>query len=169
VEQEPANELVGTERHDLLPVDARPAFLGALRRDRWCEDYISPLCTPLSRAPEAAWPELFWDAEAPHAYRNIAGWHKGDELPAQRAHEAMLAATEQRLRIELPQVLRARLAARNGGGGSGCRLAGTGATRRRVIEQVAPADFRVSFAELSRRVFPPVERPWAAALRRQID
>jgi hypothetical protein len=77
----------------------------------------------------------------------------------------MLAATEQRLRVQLPEALRALLAAQNGGGAAAAWL-GTGAARRRVIGQVAPVEFWVSFAELSERVvFPPAERPWAERIK----
>lgn len=147
------------------PVDVRfadfDAFLAALRRDRWDDDYITPPGRPLGEMPEGAWPKLFWDSEAPNVYRNIAEWHKGDRLPALRADEAMLAAAEQRLGVHLPAGLRALLAAQNGGGAAAGWLE-TNATRRRVIEQVAPVEFWVSLAELSGRVlFPLVERPWA--------
>ncbi|USU04175.1 SMI1/KNR4 family protein [Sphingomonadaceae bacterium OTU29LAMAA1] len=150
------------------PVDMRFAdfdnFLKALRRDRWREEYVYPSGRPLGETPEEIWPKLFWDKEAPHFYRNVAEWHKGDQLPAQRADEAMLAATEQRLRVQLPESLRAVLAAQNGGGAAAAWL-GTGATRRRVIGQVAPIEFWVSFAELCERVvFPPAERPWAEGI-----
>jgi cell wall assembly regulator SMI1 len=151
------------------PVDMRFAdfdtFLAALRRDRWREDYVYPRGRPLGETPEETWPKLFWNPEAPNVYRNIAEWHKGDQLPAQRADEAMLAATEQRLRVHLPATLRTLLAAQNGGGAAAVWL-GTGATRRRVIEQIAPVEFWVSFAELSGRVvFPLAERPWAEGIK----
>jgi cell wall assembly regulator SMI1 len=150
------------------PVDMRFAdfdtFLEALRRDRWREDYVYPPGRPLAEKPEETWPKLFWDPEAPNVYRNIAEWHKGNQSPAERADEAVLTAAEQRLSVHLPATLRALLAARNGGGVAAGWL-GTGATRRRVIEQVAPIEFWVSFAELSGRViFPPAERPWAEGI-----
>lgn len=150
------------------PIDMRfpdfDTFLGALRRDRWREDYVYPPGRPLGEAPDETWPKLFWDAEAPNVYRNIAEWHKGDQLPAPRADEAALAVTEERLRVILPEALCALLAAQNGGGAAAGWL-GTGATRRRVIEQVAPVELWVSFAELSGRVaFPPAERPWAEGI-----
>lgn len=163
-DRDPAVLLVDYDSGD-DPVDMRFAdfdtFLRALRRDRWREDHVYPPGRPLGETPEGTWPKLFWDAEASHVYRNIAEWHKGDQLPARRADEALLAMTEQRLRVRLPAALRALLAAQNGGGAA-ARWLGTGATRRRVIEQVAPVEFWVNFAELSGRVvFPPAERPWA--------
>lgn len=166
-DRDPAVLLVDYDSGD-NPVDMRfadfDAFLAALRRDRWREDYVYPPGRPLAETPEETWPKLFWDTEAPNVYRNIAEWHKGDQLPAQRADEAMLAATEQRLRVQLPKAFRALLAAQNGGGAAAAWL-GTGATRRRVIGQVAPIDFWISFAELSLRVvFPPAERPWAEGI-----
>ena len=111
------------------PVDMRFAdfdtFLAALRRDRVRESYVYPPGRSLAETPEETWPKLFWDTEAPNVYRNIAEWHKGDQLPAQRADEAMLAATEQRF---------ARASAGDpacAAGGAewrrrGCRLAGDG-------------------------------------------
>jgi hypothetical protein len=95
-----------------------------------------PLGRPLGETPEGTWSQLFWDPEAPHVYRNIAEWHKGDQLPAQGVDEGMLAATEQRLRVELPEAFRVLLAVQNGGGAAAGWLR-RGATRRRVIEQVA--------------------------------
>lgn len=165
-DRDPAVLLVDYDSGD-DPVDMRFAdfdtFLAALRRDRWREDYAYPPGKPLGETPDEAWPKLFWDAKAPHVYRNIAEWHKGSQLPAQRADETMLAATEQRLRMHLPAALRVLLAAQNGGGAAG--WLGTGMTRRSVIGQVAPIDFWVSFAELSGRVvFPPAERPWAEGI-----
>ena len=165
-DRDPAVLLVDYDSGD-DPVDMRFAdfdtFLAALRRDRWREDYAYPPGKPLGETPDEAWPKLFWDAQAPHVYRNIAEWHKGNQLPAQRADETMLAATEQRLRMHLPAALRVLLAAQNGGGAAG--WLGTGMTRRSVIGQVAPIDFWVSFAELSGRVvFPPAERPWAEGI-----
>lgn len=165
--RDPAVLLVDYDSGD-DPIEMRFAdfdtFLAALRRDRWGEDYAYPPGRPLGETPEETWPKLFWDTEAPNVYRNIAEWHKGDQLPAQRADEAMFVATEQRLRVHLPATLRVLLAAQNGGGAAAGWL-GAGAARRRVIGQVAPIDFWVSFAELSGRVvFPHAEQPWAGGI-----
>lgn len=166
-DRDPAVLLVDYDSGD-DPVDMRFAdfdtFLAALRRNRGRADQIYPLGRPLAETPEETWPTFFWDTEAANVYRNIAEWHKGGQLPSQQADGAMLAATEQRLRIHLPWALRMLLAAQNGGGAAAGWLA-TGATRRRVIGQVAPVDVWVSFAELSGRVvFPPAERSWAEGI-----
>jgi cell wall assembly regulator SMI1 len=163
-DRDPAVLLVDYDRGN-DPVDMRfadfDAFLAALRRDRWRDEYVTPPGRRLGETPEETWPKLFWDTGAPNVYRNIAEWHKGDQLPAQRADEAMLAEAEQRLGVRLPAGLRALLAAQNGGGAAAGWLR-TSATRRRVIEQVAPVEFWVSFAELAGRVFfPHAERSWA--------
>ncbi|RYX93645.1 MAG: SMI1/KNR4 family protein [Comamonadaceae bacterium] len=155
-DREPAVRLVDFDCDDHVSMcfASFDDFLGALRRDRWGEHDFSG--TRLSTAKL----QDFWDVEAPQVYRNIAEWHTRGKMPAEHAGEPTIKAAEQRLRVRMPSELRTLLAARNGGGVAAGWLQTSGICRR-VIEQVAPVEFWVSFAEISQRVaFPPNEKTW---------
>lgn len=125
---------------------------------------------PLATLPPDARPAAFWSGEA-HRYANIAARTEGTAVPKPVADDALLAETEARIGLPLPETLKALLRARNGGGvaygfldwppadGEGDGHGADGEVH--LFEALAPAEYVATLSQLSDRVrFPAGEIPW---------
>ncbi|MBB4003216.1 SMI1/KNR4 family protein [Aurantimonas endophytica] len=125
---------------------------------------------PLSSLPPDARPAVFWNGEA-HRYANVAARTEGAAKPKARADDALIAETEARIGLPLPDTLKAILCARNGGGVAFGFLdwplvdgndEGHGMDGEvHLFQALAPAEYIATLGQLSDRVrFPAGETPW---------
>lgn len=125
---------------------------------------------PLSSLPLEARPAAFWSGDA-HRYANIAAGTEGAVKPKPKADDDLLAETEARIGLTLPDTLKAYLRERNGGAVAygfldwpyaNGEAEGHGTDGEvHLFEALAPAEYIATLGQLSDRVrFTDGETPW---------
>lgn len=153
-----------------LAFDDFDQFFAALRgeRDRLrTETPKRDLGPSMGEAPDDQWAGRFWGTSDPHAfYRNAVQRQDGTE-PRLAADDALVAATQDRLGLELPANLVALWRERNGGGVAArfVRFSEDAAVRDvEIMRFPVPLEHVVTLAMLSNRMeFAPNEIPWDRA------
>ena len=150
-----------------LAFDDFDQFFVALRgeRDRLhTETPKRDLGASMEEVPDDQWAGRFWGISDPHAfYRNAIQREDGTE-PRLAADDALVAATQDRLGLELPVNLVALWRERNGGGVAARFVRFTEGAAVRDVEVMRfpiPLEYVVTLAVLSDRIgFAPNEIPW---------
>lgn len=142
-------------------------FFAALRGERGRLRTETPkrdVGAPMEEASEDQWAGRFWGRSGPHAFYNNAIQREDGTEPKMAADSALVAATQDRLGLELPASLVALWQERNGGGVATRFVRFTeGAAVRdvEVMRRPVPLEYVVTLAVLSDRVdFAPNETPW---------
>ncbi|MDH6169260.1 hypothetical protein M2282_004424 [Variovorax boronicumulans] len=140
------------------------AFFQALRRPK--EEKPRPFdrelfrSKPLGDLPRDGRATAFW-GDANHPFVNMAkgrddGWH-----PKAMADDALINETEARIGAKLPEVIKQLWRAKNGGDVAYRFLMDGPDVEFEPFEELAPMEYAVTLAELSRRIdFSPGEKPW---------
>ena len=150
-----------------LAFDDFDVFFVALRGERDRLRTMTPrrdLGWPMAEVPEDQWAGRFWGKSEPHPFRRNAIQREDGTEPRLVADGALVAATQDRLGLELPASLVALWRERNGGGVATRFVRFTeGAAVRdvEVMRRPVPLEYVVTLGMLSDRVdFAPNETPW---------
>lgn len=150
-----------------LAFDDFDRFFAALRGERGrlrTEPPRRDLGAPMAEAPDDQWAGRFWGKSGPHAFYHNAIQRKDGTEPKMAADSALVAATQDRLGLELPASLVALWQERNGGGVATRFVRFTEGTAVRDVEVMrrpVPLEYVVTLDVLSDRVdFAPNETPW---------
>lgn len=156
------------DRFDGDPIDVAfddfDAFFAALRRPRDDRTDLArhDLSAPLGDRPDATRARVFWGTAGPHAFHQNAT-AAGRSEPQLHADDALVAATEERLGVELPPTLVELWRARNGGGVASRYLAASSeaAAPHEAMRYPVPLEHITTLADLSDRIeFPAGDVAW---------
>lgn len=120
---------------------------------------------PLGTLPAANRPAVFWGSDR-HPFYNIAKSRGDGSEPKVEADDALIANTEARLGLQLPETVKAFWKAKNGGAVAYRYLDTTmpdGSDGERVTpEGLLPLEYVVTLATLRSRItYPPGEGAWS--------
>lgn len=142
-------------------------FFAALRgeRDRLrTETPPRDLGAPMQEVPADQWASRFWGTSDPHPFYRNAIQRKDGTEPRPTADSTLVAATQDRLGLQLPAGLVRLWQERNGGGVATRFLRCADAMTVRdveVMKRPVPMEYMVTLAVLSDRIgFAPNEIPW---------
>ncbi|MDQ0038558.1 hypothetical protein J2W30_006345 [Variovorax boronicumulans] len=164
---EPQVSIVDFDRNGALTditFETFDAFFRALRRPK--EEEARPFrrelfrSKPLGDLPKDRRASVFWGG-GPHPFVNLAKGRDDGCRPKAMADDVLIDETQARIGAKLPEAIKDLWRARNGGDVAYRFLEDGPDGELEPFEELAPMEYVVTLAELSRRIdFPPGETPW---------
>ncbi|MGJ7575096.1 SMI1/KNR4 family protein [Variovorax sp. RB2P76] len=119
---------------------------------------------PLGALPRDSRATAFW-GDGNHPFVNMAKGRDDGWEPQAMADETLIEQTEARIGAKLPGLIKELWRARNGGDVAYRFLEDGPDNELQPFEELAPLEYAVTLAELSRRIdFAPGETPWHASI-----